>query len=58
VKLVLHWAHTVWAWVPDVPTPLALVFILLVLLTVRVTSVLANRREAARPGDREKAGVR
>ncbi len=58
VKLVLHWAHTVWAWVPDVPTPLSLVFILLVLLTVTVTSVLANRREAARPGDREKAGVR
>jgi TerC family integral membrane protein len=47
VKLVLHWAHTVWAWVPDVPTPLSLVVILGVLLTVTGTSVLANRREAA-----------
>ena len=47
VKLVLHWAHTVWAWVPDVPTPLSLGVILGVLLTVTGTSVLANRREAA-----------
>lgn len=57
VKLVLHWAHTVWAWVPDVPTPLSLVFILAVLITVTATSLLANRRTAALP-EREKADVR
>ncbi len=56
VKLVLHWAHTVWSWVPDVPTPLSLVFILTVLLTVTATSLRANRREAA--PDLEDAGVR
>jgi TerC family integral membrane protein len=50
VKLVLHWAHTVWSWVPDVPTPLSLVVILLVLTTVTVTSVLANRSERERVG--------
>ncbi len=55
VKLVLHWAHTVWSWVPDVPTPLSLVFILAVLLTVTATSLRANRREAVEPG-REKVG--
>jgi TerC family integral membrane protein len=49
VKLVLHWAHTVWSWVPDVPTPLSLGFILVVLLTVTATSLLANRRETAAP---------
>jgi tellurite resistance protein TerC len=61
VKLVLHWAHTVWTWVPDVPTPLSLVVILLVLATVTVTSVLANRRDdraAATEVRRERAGVR
>jgi TerC family integral membrane protein len=60
VKLVLHWAHTVWAWVPDVPTPLSLVVIVSVLLTVTVTSVRANRRAdritAAR--EHQQAGVR
>jgi tellurite resistance protein TerC len=45
VKLILHWAHTVWSQVPDVPTPLSLVFILGVLITVTATSVRANRRE-------------
>ena len=53
VKLVLHWAHTVWAWVPDVPTALSLVVILGVLLTVTGTSVLANRREAAAGPERQ-----
>jgi TerC family integral membrane protein len=56
IKLVLHWAHTVWSWVPDVPTPLSLVFILTVLLTVTATSLRANRREAA--PELEDAGVR
>lgn len=61
VKLVLHWAHTVWTWVPDVPTPLSLVVILVVLATVTATSVLANRRDdraaAAAEARRERAEV-
>jgi len=56
LKLVRHWAHTVWSWIPDVPTQLSLVVILAVLATVTITSVLANRREekAAEP---ERVGV-
>lgn len=48
VKLVLHWAHTVWPQVPDVPTPLSLVVILGVLITVTLTSLRANRRDRER----------
>jgi len=47
VKLIVHWAHTIWSQVPDVPTPLSLVFILGVLITVTATSIRANRREVA-----------
>ncbi|UQU67236.1 TerC/Alx family metal homeostasis membrane protein [Couchioplanes caeruleus] len=57
VKLVLHWAHTVWSWAPEVPTPLSLVVILGVLLTVTATSVAANRREAATPAAPDKVGA-
>lgn len=46
VKLVLHWAHTVWSWVPDVPTPLSLLVILATLAAVTATSLAANRRAA------------
>jgi tellurite resistance protein TerC len=46
VKLVLHWAHGVWQWVPEVPTLMSLGVILATLATVTVTSVLANRRDA------------
>jgi len=46
VKLVLHWAHTVWPAVPDVPTQWSLIVILAVLVTVTLTSMRANRREA------------
>jgi tellurite resistance protein TerC len=45
VKLVLHWAHSVWPQTPEVPTPLSLAVILGVLVTVTITSVRANRRE-------------
>ncbi len=48
VKLVLHWAHTVWPAVPDVPTLLSLGVILGVLTVVIVASVLANRRDRRR----------
>ena len=56
IKLVLHWAHTVWSWVPDVPTPLSLVFIIGVLVTVTLTSLRANKRDEA-AAERETAGV-
>ncbi|HTJ36539.1 MAG TPA: TerC/Alx family metal homeostasis membrane protein [Dactylosporangium sp.] len=55
-KLVLHWAHTVWAWVPDVPTPLSLLVIVATLAIVTATSLLANRREVA-AGSRQAAPV-
>ncbi|MFE3453894.1 TerC/Alx family metal homeostasis membrane protein [Nonomuraea sp. NPDC059194] len=44
VKLVLHWAHGIWTWVPEIPTTLSLAVIVAVLLTVTATSVFANRR--------------
>ena len=47
VKLVLHWAHGVWTWVPEVPTLLSLAVVVGVLALVTCTSVLANRREEA-----------
>jgi len=46
-KLVLHWAHGVWAQVPDVPTALSLGVILATLATVTATSLVADRRENA-----------
>jgi len=49
VKLVLHWAHDVWAGVPTVPTLWSLAVVLLVLVTATVTSLVANRR-APGPG--------
>ncbi len=39
VKLVLHWAHGVWTWVPTVPTLASLGVILAILVTVTVTSL-------------------
>jgi tellurite resistance protein TerC len=48
VKLVLHWAHTVWSSVPEIPTLLSLGLIVGILALVTVTSLLATRdREAA-----------
>ncbi|WP_062465333.1 TerC family protein [Demequina soli] len=56
VKLVLHWAHGVWAAVPTVPTTLSLVVIVGVLAVTTATSLRASRRaeeaaadDAARP---------
>lgn len=42
VKLVLHWAHTIWPSVPQIPTPLSLAVIVLVLATVTLTSLRAR----------------
>ncbi|MCM4076827.1 TerC/Alx family metal homeostasis membrane protein [Paractinoplanes hotanensis] len=48
VKLVLHWAHDVWTWLPEIPTPFSLGVIVVVLTTVTATSLLANRRDERR----------
>jgi predicted tellurium resistance membrane protein TerC len=42
-KLVLHWAHGVWTWVPTVPTLASLGVILAILATVTVTSLRVSR---------------
>ena len=47
-KLVMHWAHTVWPQVPDLPTLLSLIVIMVTLASVTATSMVANRRDAAR----------
>ncbi|WP_049577542.1 TerC family protein [Nonomuraea sp. SBT364] len=51
LKLVLHWAHGVWSWVPEIPTLASLGVIIVVLTTVTITSVYANRRVAAAQRD-------
>lgn len=47
-KLVLHWAHGVWSWVPQVPTLFSLGVIVAILAIVTTTSLLANRRRRRR----------
>ncbi|MFG3437260.1 TerC/Alx family metal homeostasis membrane protein [Nonomuraea sp. NPDC047897] len=44
VKLILHWAHGLWAWVPEIPTLASLGVIIAVLVTVTLTSLRAERR--------------
>lgn len=51
VKLVLHWAHGVWAGVPEIPTLASLGVILAVLATVTVTSLYATRGDGNDGGD-------
>jgi tellurite resistance protein TerC len=46
VKLVLHWAHTVWPSVPTIPTLLSLALILGILALVTVTSLMSTRHRA------------
>jgi tellurite resistance protein TerC len=46
VKLVLHWAHTVWPSVPTIPTLLSLALILGILTLVTVTSLVSTRHRA------------
>lgn len=48
-KLVLHWAHGIWTWVPEIPTPISLGVIVAVLVVVTITSLYANRRDAKPP---------
>jgi len=47
-KLVMHWAHGVWSWVPEVPTLFSLGVIVAILAIVITTSLLSNRRARRR----------
>ena len=49
VKLVLHWAHDIWAWVPTVPTLASLAVIVGVLAVVTVTSLRSTRATTPAP---------
>jgi TerC family integral membrane protein len=49
VKLVLHWAHGIWSWVPEIPTLASLGVILAVLALVTATSLAATRSPADVP---------
>lgn len=51
VKLILHWAHDSWKWLPEIPTLVSLGVIVATLTTVTLTSLHAGRRAAARPTD-------
>jgi tellurite resistance protein TerC len=55
IKLVLHWAHGIWASIPEVPTPLSLGFIIATLAVVTTTSLVADRRAPAAAPDRTDA---
>ncbi|MFG1923844.1 TerC family protein [Cryptosporangium sp. NPDC048952] len=44
VKLILHYAHTVWPSVPDIPTALSLAVVILTLAVTTFTSLRATRK--------------
>jgi predicted tellurium resistance membrane protein TerC len=46
-KLVMHWAHGVWSWVPEVDTLFSLGVIVGILAIVITTSLISNKRKAA-----------
>jgi TerC family integral membrane protein len=46
-KLVLHWGHTVWPGVPEIPTLASLGVIVGILAVVTLTSLVARRRADA-----------
>jgi tellurite resistance protein TerC len=45
VKLILHWAHGVWTWVPEIPTLASLAVILFVLTVTALASWLKVRKD-------------
>ncbi|WP_214411951.1 TerC/Alx family metal homeostasis membrane protein [Sphaerisporangium fuscum] len=47
IKLVLHWAHGIWTWLPQIPTLVSLGVIVGVLAIVTATSLHATRRAPA-----------
>ena len=53
VKLVLHWAHTQWASVPEIPTLASLALVVGILLAVTVTSLMATRNRNSGPATAE-----
>lgn len=46
-KLVMHWAHGVWSWVPEIETLFSLGVIVAILAIVITTSLISNKRKAA-----------
>jgi TerC family integral membrane protein len=55
VKLVLHWAHGVWASVPEIPTLASLFAILGILGVTIATSLWANKREKGRAAEADES---
>lgn len=53
IKLALHWAHTTWKSVPEIPTEWSLLFIVIVLGIATAASLLRSRRH---PQERAHAG--
>jgi tellurite resistance protein TerC len=47
VKLMLHYLHSVWPAVPEIPLPLSLAVILGVLATTTVTSLRRTRKDVS-----------
>ncbi|MDQ1250211.1 MAG: tellurite resistance protein TerC [Actinomycetota bacterium] len=45
VKLILHWAHGVWSWVPEVDTLVSLAVIVVVLIITAIASWLKVRND-------------
>jgi TerC family integral membrane protein len=56
VKLVLHWAHGVWTWVPEIPTLWSLGVIVAVLALTVALSLWASARREARSSSGASAG--
>lgn len=56
VKLVLHWAHGIWAGVPEIPTVASLGVIIAVLVIVTFTSLHATRNDDAEATEHVAAG--
>jgi tellurite resistance protein TerC len=56
VKLVLHWAHGVWTWVPEIPTLWSLGVIVAVLAATVALSLWASARREARSSSGASAG--
>jgi tellurite resistance protein TerC len=48
VKLMLHYLHTVWSWVPEIPMLASLGVIVAVLTTTTLTSLYSTRRTRER----------
>jgi tellurite resistance protein TerC len=43
VKLLLHWGHEMWSWVPQIPTGASLVIVVVILSVVTVVSLWVTR---------------